>query len=216
MVSPRGAAAAPVSILALVPLRSHPYCPCLSRLSCSVACGDLSGDSGNRSPLHQGSSRDPSPCSCPLVPLPLAFALALVDSADVHRRRPVSVSRAMMLLVSSRTRRYVEKREACMSKWSLRSSSSMPFWTTAIFTRSDKTSPQVRSYLLTFTSNSSSEPRTSPLKVCARTSSSNDVSLPAVARSYSATNLRQLRNPSPSPACSNKRCADPSKSSTNF
>ena len=115
----------------------------------------------------------------------------------------------MMLRFSSRARGYVERRETCMSTWRLRSSSSMPFWTTAIFTRSDRTSVQDRSYRRIFTSNSSNEPRTSPLKVWARTSSNRDVSLPAVAGSYSATSRRQLSNPSPSPACSSNRPSTP-------
>ena len=108
-----------------------------------------------------------------LLFLPLAFALALQTELTSIGAGLVSVSRAMMVLrISCRTRGYVEGRAACMSRWRLRSSSSMAFWTTAIFTRSDRTSPQVRAYLRIFTLNSSSEPRTSPL---------------AVAGSYSAT-----------------------------
>ena len=102
------------------------------------------------------------------------------------------------------------------SKWRLRSLSSRRIWTTAIFTRSGKTSLQLHSYLRIFMSNSSSEPRTLPLKVCASTSSSSDVFRPAVVRSCSATSLCLLNNPSPSLACSSKRCADPSKSGTNM
>ena len=49
-----------------------------------------------------------------------------------------------------------------------------------------------------------------------KTSSSSDVSPLAVASSYSATSLSHLSNPSPSPACSSKRCADPSKNNTNI
>ena len=51
-----------------------------------------------------------------------------------------------------------------MSRWRLRSPSPMPFWTTAIFTRSDRISPHVRSYCQTFTSKSYNAPRTSTLE----------------------------------------------------
>ena len=74
-------------------------------------------------------------------------------------------------------------------------------------------------YVHTFESSPRSHPvnpARHPLKVCASTSSDSAVSLPVVAGSYSATNLlRQLSSPSPSPACSSKRCAEPSRSKTN-
>ena len=120
-----------------------------------------------------------------LALVPLGFALALTSIGA----GPVSVSRAMMmLLTSSHSRRCFEQRAASMSV----SSSSMPFWTTAICTRSDKISPQIRSYL--------------GFELCARTSSSNDVFQPTVAGSCSATSLCQLSNPSQLLPCSSKRC----------
>ena len=122
--------------------------------SCNLACGDLSGDSSYSIISAPGFAAGSSLLVVLLVlafvlllRALLAFALAdsagvLVDSADCP-----SLSRAMMMLrISSRTRGYVERRASCMSKLRLRSSSSMPVWTTAIFTRLDKTSPQVRSY----------------------------------------------------------------------
>ena len=106
------------------------------------------------------------PVSLPL-PLPLLVHTALTSVGA----GPDMLSRAMVIgRISSRTRVQVERRVACMSKWRLRSSSSMPLWTPVIFTRSDRTSPHVRSYRRTLTSKSSSDPRTSPLKVCASTS----------------------------------------------
>ena len=47
------------SIQALVPLLSHPSCPCLSRFSCSLACGGLCGGDSNRSSVREGSPRNP-------------------------------------------------------------------------------------------------------------------------------------------------------------
>ena len=101
---PEGAASAQVSIQVLGRRRSHPSC-CLSRMSCSLACGGPSDDrSISASGFAAGSSSFPLSSLLPLallafaLALPfalLAFALALallfallafVDGAIVHWR----------------------------------------------------------------------------------------------------------------------------------
>ena len=99
------------------------------------------------------------------------FPLAHVYSTDVIGVAQDKVSRAMVMLrVSSRTRGYVVTRAACMGKCRLKSTSSRPFLTTAVFVRPESILPDVRSYRLTFTSKSCSDPTTSHLKIRASTS----------------------------------------------
>ena len=116
----------------------------------------------------------------------------------------------MKLRTYSRTREYDERSVARMSKWRLRSSSSTPG---QLPSSRDQTAPRRMCARILEPSPRSRPaiPAPSPFKVCASTSSNRASPLPAVAGSYSAASLHQLSSPSPSPARSNKRCAEPNQ-----